>query len=83
MKSYLIRYVDGDGTNLRYRCSADTYEHAVEQLQDHEDSLTGKVLSHELIKNDCAIIPQDQRISSITSIPQPSGGVMGLPIVPS
>ncbi len=49
MKHYLIHYVDGNNLDLYWRCEADNYTHAIEQLKDHESTISGKVKFHELL----------------------------------
>ena len=49
MKHYLLHYVDCCGDSLFYRCQADDYAHAVEQLEDAERH-QGRVAFVELYK---------------------------------
>lgn len=55
MKKYLIHYVqttaDNGEIDLYWRCDADDYSHAVEQLKDEVEHAEGeKLLFHELLK---------------------------------
>ncbi len=50
MFHYLIHYVDAHETDLYWRCEAEDYEHAVEQLKDHERTVSGDVLFHEMFE---------------------------------
>lgn len=56
MKHYTLHFIqtiDGieENTSRYWRCNADDYEHAVEQLRDHiERELEEKVVFVELIK---------------------------------
>jgi hypothetical protein len=43
MDTYQLEYKDADGDELMYECQADNYEHAVEQLEDHEGSISGGI----------------------------------------
>ena len=54
MKNYLIHYVQTEGKNESdsyWRCEADDYDHAVEQLKDEVEHAQGEtLLFHELLK---------------------------------
>ena len=54
MKNYLIHYVQSDGKNefdSYWRCEADNYDHAIEQLKDEVEHAQGEsLLFHELLK---------------------------------
>jgi hypothetical protein len=47
---YLIHYHDKYDTSLYWRCQAENYEHAIEQLEDFERTSSGGVIFHELIE---------------------------------
>lgn len=57
MKEYVLHYSqkhkDGDVVDgLFFRCTADNYEHAVEQLNDSVNSEKSTVIFHEFYKGE-------------------------------
>jgi len=55
MKSYLIHFIqtidNAESQSLYWRCDADDYEHAIEQLKDEvENNQNEKLIFSEIIK---------------------------------
>lgn len=51
MKYFVIHYHNANDESLYWRCQAENYEHAIEQLEDYERTASGLVIFHELLNN--------------------------------